>query len=300
MEELVSVIIPTYGGGQFLERCVDSVLAQSYPNIEIIVVDDNGINTTNQIETSKLMKKYSTYKNVRYICHEKNINGSAARNTGVKNANGRFIALLDDDDEFLPDNINQHMIAFKGLDKGYALTTCGTEYYKGEKKIRISIPRMEGNLLFELLSSQFTIGSSTLCVRKDAFDSIGGFDESFKRHQDMEFTARIASEYLIKSIPIIGRRKYIEKRNSAKNPEQFEAYRLHYLKKMEPYIKSFPPKRQREIYVNHLYPVAKEYFKQYGIIKFIKKYFEYDLGFYGIKKIVNNWIIIFKRGKVRI
>ena len=300
MNKLVSVVIPTYGGGQFLERCVDSVLAQTYPNIEIIVVDDNGINSPNQIATSKIMQKYLFYPNVKYLCHEKNINGSAARNTGARNSKGAFISLLDDDDIFLPDNIKYHMMAFEKLDDRFALTTCGTEYYKDNIKIRTSIPKKDGSLLFELLSTTFTIGSSTLCVRKDAFDSIGGFDESFKRHQDMEFTARIAAKYLIKSIPIIGRRKYIEKRNSAKNPEQFEEFRLHYLNKMEPYIKSFSSKKQRIIYVNHLFPVVKEYYKKYGIGKFIKKYFEYDLGFDGIKRIVNNWIIILKRGKVRV
>ena len=300
MNKLVSVVIPTYGGGQFLERCVDSVLAQTYPNIEIIVVDDNGINTPHQIATSNVMKKYLSYQNVKYICHKININGSAARNTGVKNSLGEYIALLDDDDIFLPDNIKQHMIAFEKLDDIYALTTCGTEYYKDNKKINTSIPHMDGKLLFELLSSKFTIGSSTLCVRRDAYDFIGGFDESFRRHQDMEFTARIASKYLIKSIPVIGRRKYIEKRNSAKNPEQFETFRLHYLQKMEPYIKSFPIKEQRIIYVNHLFPVAKEYFKKYGAIKFIEKYYEYRLGIDGIKKIIENWLIILKRRKLKI
>lgn len=104
IEDLVSVIIPTYGGAEFLSRCVDSVLSQTYKNIEIIVVDDNGLDTPKQKETAIAMKKYSSLSNVKYVCHEVNKNGSAARNTGVKNSNGEYIALLDDDDVFLPEN----------------------------------------------------------------------------------------------------------------------------------------------------------------------------------------------------
>ena len=92
IKNLVSVIIPTYGGAEYLSRCVDSVLAQTYANIEIIVVDDNGLNTPKQKETASVMSKYSSLKNVKYVCHEVNINGSAARNTGVKNSDGEYIA----------------------------------------------------------------------------------------------------------------------------------------------------------------------------------------------------------------
>ena len=61
-KSLVSVIIPSHGGGQYLERAVDSVLSQTYPNIEIIVVDDNGIGTPNQLSTQQIMQKYYLIK----------------------------------------------------------------------------------------------------------------------------------------------------------------------------------------------------------------------------------------------
>ena len=96
---LVSVVIPTYGGAEFLKRCVDSVLSQTYPNIEIIVVDDNGLDTPNQLLTAKVMAEYNNNASVKYVCHKVNINGSAARNTGFKNSKGEYIALLDDNRE---------------------------------------------------------------------------------------------------------------------------------------------------------------------------------------------------------
>ena len=102
MNKLVSVIIPTYGGGEYLKRCIESVLAQTYPNIEVVVVDDNGLGTPNQLLTQKVMQEFKDDTRVKYVCHEINKNGSAARNTGFRNSKGEYICLLDDDDEWLP------------------------------------------------------------------------------------------------------------------------------------------------------------------------------------------------------
>ena len=72
MKELVSVIIPTYGGGTFLSRAIESVLCQTYKNLEIIVVDDNGIGTQKQLITEQIMQKYINLPNVYYVKHNKN------------------------------------------------------------------------------------------------------------------------------------------------------------------------------------------------------------------------------------
>ena len=79
MQQLVSVIIPTYKGADKINSAVDSVLNQTYKNIEVIVVDDNGENEPEQLLTAEKMKKYETFENVKYLVHKKNINGSAAR-----------------------------------------------------------------------------------------------------------------------------------------------------------------------------------------------------------------------------
>ena len=105
---LISVIIPTHSGSQVICRAVDSVLSQTYPNIEVVVVDDNGKESEEQITTEKAMKKYASDDRVKYLAHDVSLHGSAARNTGVKHSSGEFIALLDDDDYFLPNNLEEH------------------------------------------------------------------------------------------------------------------------------------------------------------------------------------------------
>ena len=105
MNPLVSVIIPTHGDGHTLQRAVESVLKQTYNNIEIVVVDDNGIDSENHLLTESIMHKYKDNSKIKYVVHQKNLNGAVARNTGEKNSKGLYIALLDDDDVFFEKKI---------------------------------------------------------------------------------------------------------------------------------------------------------------------------------------------------
>ena len=111
-QPLVSVIIPTYKRLGMLGRAIDSVLNQTYNNIEIIIVDDNNEDSEYRKETERFMKKYDDNIEIKYVKHKQNKNGAAARNTGINNANGVYIAFLDDDDEFSPKKIELQIIFF--------------------------------------------------------------------------------------------------------------------------------------------------------------------------------------------
>lgn len=104
---IVSVIIPTYKGSSALNRAIDSVLCQSYKEIEIIVVDDNDPTSDERKNTEALMSRYIGDKRIRYIKHQRNSNGAVARNTGITAATGKYIAFLDDDDYYLPNRIEK-------------------------------------------------------------------------------------------------------------------------------------------------------------------------------------------------
>ena len=123
MQQLVSVIIPTYKGADKINSAVDSVLNQTYKNIEVIVVDDNGENEPEQLLTAEKMKKYETFENVKYLVHKKNINGSAARNTGIRASKGFYLGFLDDDDVFLPDKTQKQVDCFEKLPEDYATSS---------------------------------------------------------------------------------------------------------------------------------------------------------------------------------
>ena len=100
--ELVSVIITTYHNEKLLPRAIECLLNQTYPNIEIIVVDDNPPESDARIQTACIMENYPQ---VIYLKHSRNLNGAAARNTGISVAKGKYIAFLDNDDIFFRTHI---------------------------------------------------------------------------------------------------------------------------------------------------------------------------------------------------
>lgn len=111
----ISVIIPTYKRSKFLNRAVESVLGQSYDDVEVIVVDDNSEGTQYRIETEKCMLKYLNDNRVVYIKNPVNLGGGKARNAGIEAATGYYITFLDDDDIYLPKKVEvqvKHMIQF--------------------------------------------------------------------------------------------------------------------------------------------------------------------------------------------
>lgn len=177
----VSVIIPTYKRSEMLCRAIDSVLNQTYPNIEIIVVDDNNPDTEWRSLTSNRMSSYVYNEKIRYICHQSNRNGSAARNTGLKEATGDIITFLDDDDVYLHNKV-EIQVNYLLSHPEYRAVYCGW-IVKGNH----IIPMGEGDLSYGTLSgTDLIITNSIMMWREDAI-SCGGWDESLTRHQEAAF-----------------------------------------------------------------------------------------------------------------
>lgn len=142
---LVSVVIPTYSRPVFLQRCVNSVLSQSYPNIEIFVVDDNNPDTEARTETEKTMEVYRDNSRVTYLQHEKNRNGSAARNTGWRAAKGEYITFLDDDDEIAETKIQKQVECLESLDASWGMCYTGYKLIKEYDDDQISSEKRRVN-----------------------------------------------------------------------------------------------------------------------------------------------------------
>ncbi len=262
---LVSVIVTTYNGSDSIDRAIKSVLNQDYSNIEIIVVDDNGRGTSEQVQTEAIVKKYN---NIEYICHETNRNGSAARNTGARSAHGDYFCFLDDDDEFLEKKVSSQVHKFQELDDDYALVYCSfidINQYGDKSEI---YAEKRGNIVIYSLLDQVKVATSLFMVKRQAFENLKGFDESFKRHQDWEFVARLTNQYKVDFVPEISVIKHSIERNSARNIETMEKYRLHYLNSLKPIIDS--KKEKSTIYCYHYLCFVKEYVKTGKISKFFE------------------------------
>ncbi|MCL2508037.1 MAG: glycosyltransferase [Oscillospiraceae bacterium] len=105
MIDKVSVIIPTHKRPHFLNRAVDSVLAQTYNNVEIVVVDDNAPDSDDRRHTARAMRRYKSSKKVVYILNDGPHGGGPARNRGIEAATGTYVTFLDDDDIYLPEKV---------------------------------------------------------------------------------------------------------------------------------------------------------------------------------------------------
>lgn len=220
----VSVIIPTFNRAAFLKQAINSVLKQTYTHYEIIVVDDGSTDDTQQAALSYGAK-------VRYI-YQENAGPSAARNTGIKAAKGKYVAFLDSDDCFLPHKLEDQM---NFLSKYPSCRFLYSYYYNVDMngnilKIRKHMPyTTREQFQFLLLTRRFTIRTSTVLVEKSVFDEVGYFESAYKYSQDWDMWLRIAHKYFGRCL---------------KKP--LVSYRLHPTNRSKKSIKIFHPKIYRD------------------------------------------------------
>lgn len=230
MDPLVSVIIPTYNRPIYLRRCLESVLNQTYENIEIFVVDDNNPGTKARSETEKIMNEYVDRKNVTYLKHNYNKNGSAARNTGWKHSSGKYITFLDDDDKINDLKIQKQVECLENLDDSWGACYTAYRLIKENGSNQISTENRSGYCYIDALMRTMFMGSgSNLFLRKKIVDEIGGYDESFQRNQDIEFLVRAIEHCKLAYIDELLLTIYQEGNRINRSFEQIDKYAKYYL-----------------------------------------------------------------------
>jgi glycosyltransferase involved in cell wall biosynthesis len=182
---LVSVVIPTYNHARFVTQAVDSVLAQTYPNVEVVVVDDGSTD-----ETRDLLSRYEGQ--INYI-YQENRGLSAARNTGILAARGDYLLFLDADD-LVPANKLELQVPHLEARLDYGLVYSGWQYVNenATKVIDEVRPKKQGHLLKELLCQTFYFPVGTPIIRHSCFDRVGLFDESLRAEEDADMWIRLA------------------------------------------------------------------------------------------------------------
>jgi glycosyltransferase involved in cell wall biosynthesis len=191
----VSVIIPTFNRAHMIEKAIFSVLRQTYKDLELIIVDDGSVD-----DTPRMVAKINDDR-LTYFRHEKQKGAAEARNTGVTASSGRFLAFLDDDDEWLPDKLDLQMEVF-GSNPEIGMVYTGYYYVNAENNeiFREFHPKMKGRLDDRLLMENCVGTTSTAVIRKDCFEKVGGFDVCLRGSQDWDLWIRIAEEYPIEYV----------------------------------------------------------------------------------------------------
>ncbi|MBK7801068.1 MAG: glycosyltransferase [Chloracidobacterium sp.] len=193
----VSVVIPTYNYGRFIAEAIGGALGQTLEPVEIIVVDDGSTD-----DTEKVVREFGN--RVRYIRQE-NAGVCAARNRGVAESSGEYIAFLDADDIWLPEKLEKQIAKF-AEDKEIGLVHCGMREFDSEtgETIRLHLDGGEGSVADNLLlwKEPVIVGpGGTVVVTREAFEKSGGFDTEMKVGEDWDFCYRVAREFRVGFVP---------------------------------------------------------------------------------------------------
>lgn len=186
----VSVILPTHNRPDLLNRAIDSVIDQTYDNIELLIVDDSS-----ETDTESIVEEYNDCR-IRYFEHEQNQGPAAARNTGIEQATGDYIAFLDDDDEWRHSKLEKQVPLLEKQPPDVGLVYCWMNYYtQSGELVREYHPTYKGYVFPHVLDGQRIGGCPTLLVRQEVVQEIDGFDESLRRGDDGDFIRRICKKY---------------------------------------------------------------------------------------------------------
>ena len=265
---LVTTIIPTYKRADLLPKAIDSVLNQTYRNIEVIVVDDNNPKTEFRYNTEQIMENYKNDGRVIYLKHDKNRNGAAARNTGINTSKGEVICFLDDDDFFINTKIEKQLNCLLN-DKEYDGVYCG-RLHSGKNVTSEQV----GNLSKTILLVDFIPGTPTLMFYKKALIEIGGFNEKYLRHQDSELLLRFFENHKINSVPeqlvIVGEN---EGENEVHGTE-LEKLKTGFINEFALQIDSYGKKFRKNVYCKQYTYVFFDYLQIKQVNSAIKIYFK--------------------------
>lgn len=263
-DNLVSVIITTYGrAGDLIFEAIESVRNQTYKNIEIIVVDDNGFGTEIQKNNEAIFKREN---DIRYIINRKNSGAQVARNAGILVSKGKYIACLDDDDIWVPEKIEKQVALMEK--ENLALVFCnGYRFYNNDLNDRKLyqfnfISDRELDFTTQLRSDH--IGSTSIpLLRKECLSQTGLFDVDMPARQDYEMWLRFCRYFKVKGIdePLFYYRYHSGGRITKSYDKEICSYQLLWNKYKEDY------KKDRIARANILFTFCRTYLKSKRIVK---------------------------------
>ncbi|MBD3305087.1 glycosyltransferase, partial [candidate division KSB3 bacterium] len=183
----VSVIIPTYNRAAFLKTAIDSVLNQTYPDFELLVIDDGSTDHTPQV-----IDQYDS----RLTYHVQSNHGvSHARNVGIRASSGEYIAFLDSDDAWLPHKLDQQIAV---MTEHPDLQLCHTEEIWIRRGVRVNPKKKHQKpfgYIFPYCLPLCVVSPSAVMLRRTLFETVGDFDEMLPACEDYDLWLRISKDY---------------------------------------------------------------------------------------------------------
>jgi len=199
----ISVIMPTYNGGKYIRRAIDSVLGQSFKDFEIIVINDGSTDDTEQV----LQEYIGRDSRVNYFDNKNNLGIQKTLNRGLKESKGKYIARIDDDDEWIDKEKLKRQIEFLENNPGYVLVGTGATVVdeKGLELFRYLLPESDYEIRKKILRRNCFVHSSVLFKRESVLE-IGGYSENkeVKHIEDYDLWLKLGTVGKVANLPIYG------------------------------------------------------------------------------------------------
>ncbi|MBI4945010.1 MAG: glycosyltransferase [Bacteroidetes bacterium] len=259
---LISVIIPAYNAGKYIEETIRSVLKQTHSDLELIVVNDGSTDTT-----SKLVEAICKNDPRIKLINQNNAGVSVARNTGFAVSKGSYIAYLDSDDIWLPNFLELMLLKFS-FDDALGLVHCDNQIIDGDSQKKKEVNRgEEGYILEHLLlggEGKYIFSISGVLIKREVIESVGGFDPELSNGADHEFYFRIANRYRIGRVPTVALYYRIHSGNMHSNIHLLEKDTLKAYRKADEYKLFKNAFFRRRCYSNMYLILAGSFWKNEG------------------------------------
>lgn len=198
-QPLVSVITITRNRGKLIDRCIKSVLGQTYQNIEHIIVDGASDDETDEVVAS------FTDPRLKYIKLDSNWPIAKTINYGVERSQGQFVTFLDSDDEYLPTKVEKQLTKIQTLPQDYGMVYCWMIFYNQETMeiTKIHNPQVKGDVSIDVVEEPVVSGTPTYFFRREAFIENGGWKEKEEIGivSDWELAARFCQKWKVDYVP---------------------------------------------------------------------------------------------------
>ncbi len=192
----ISIVLPLYNGASFIKETLEAVGAQTFQDAEIIVVDDGSTDNSSEIVEAVSKNSSSEILQNLKIIKQENQGVAAARNLGIQKSNGKWIALLDQDDLWLPEKLEiQNEAISENPEASWHYSAFARFYADGREKIKNNGSADRLKTLERMLSGKLFVPPSTVLVLKKIFEEIGGFDSKFIPSDEWDFFLKLAEKY---------------------------------------------------------------------------------------------------------
>ena len=246
---LISIVLRTYKRTDKLKRCIENILSQEYENWELVIVDDNGLNSNYKGQAKEIINQFRAIKNpINFFEHQQNLGPCAAGNTGINKSNGEYIAFIDDDDIWHPKKLKLQIEKMHKdkLGIGICGLTCIDLTNNSKNNVAFNF---EENLFLSLLKKGSGVNQSVTIFRKEILTKIKGFDTNLASYTDFDLLLRasIISKHSEIKAPLV--EYYVDSDGISRNYQSKFSGKKIVLEKYKSFYKKY---KLMPFYSNHI------------------------------------------------